>query len=270
MTELYDQLSEDFKNLGDDNFCGPLSLSIVAKISAEKSRNILQLEGRQNKGGTFNWMINRALLNLGYEETPLRNFSYLKKYKTFITLGRKLPKNEIFLIGSVNHYAAISNGFIHDFAAESKRRIVEIRRFKKTNKMKINITKFYAEMTEPLFFCLDREKLSAVDQIKQIHCFLRFSKLFSKTINKQEKERFALFLKKAGLKISTEDQLIREAIKEIAFDLWRFDKLQKEHKMENWDRRFHEADLKIYKKTIDNGKIYDRLVFDEENVYFKI
>jgi hypothetical protein len=108
----YKELKAIGEKLNDTGFCGVITLATVLDISFKRAKRKLEKLGRIHRQGTYDYTLNRAVRNHGYEVTPLRDrgMTANQAQKTY-TKGTYI----VWFHGSIDHIACLKDGQYNDW-----------------------------------------------------------------------------------------------------------------------------------------------------------
>lgn len=119
-TQSYGDMLLASAALGERSDCAVFAVAIAAQVKYSEARAYLQANGRKPRQSTYLRSIKAALADIGYVMIE----QDLPEAKTLATLERELwAYSGTYLVFTTSHVAAITNGRLHDWAKDTKRRI---------------------------------------------------------------------------------------------------------------------------------------------------
>ena len=121
MSELYESIQRDSDAAGEDNDCAVTAVTAITGIGYQAVRRRFAEKGRSDKRGVWDEIMIMVLNSYGLDVVK-REFHNIK---TMTSLEMFIPHGK-FLVTLDGHVAAVIDGVIHDYTAQSRKHVKEI------------------------------------------------------------------------------------------------------------------------------------------------
>ena len=140
MSEIYQGLRNEARQIGENNDCGVKALAVVTGLPYAVCHAALEKQGRVKGKGTYNFQIAKASQELGFKLIKIDC-----PYRGLRSLGRNLPQKGNFFIWVTRHYAGVRDGVIHDWSDGKCLRVIAVYQVIKADDVTTQIHKFEEE-----------------------------------------------------------------------------------------------------------------------------